>query len=117
MEQRQVWAELRRFFGYGTGLVLGTLGEGGAVLFDGQRFYHSNAAPVTGTFVDTMGCGDAYLTAFVVSMLVSGWRRSTRPAGAAIHRAMKYAARFAAQQCTVEGAFGLGRAIVPQPAV
>jgi fructoselysine 6-kinase len=117
MEQQQVWSELRRFSGYGAGLVLGTLGEEGAILFDGEKFFHSNAVPVAGTFVDTMGCGDAYLTAFVVSMLTSGWQRSTRPAGSVIHGAMKGAARFAAQQCTVEGAFGLGRQVAPQPAV
>ena len=114
MPQHHVWSELRRFFAHGAGLVLGTLGEDGAVLFDGENFYHSNAVPVTGTFVDTMGCGDAYLAAFVMSMLTSGWRRSARPAGSAIHGAMKHAARFAAQQCTVEGAFGFGRNVVPQ---
>lgn len=115
MEQQQLWAELRRFSAHGAGLVLATLGQDGAIVFDGESFYHSNAAPVRGAFVDTMGCGDAYLAAFVVDMLSSGWRRSARPAGPAIHGAMKRAARFAAAQCTVEGAFGLGREVVPQP--
>lgn len=117
MERQQVWSELRRFFEHGAGMVLATLGEGGAVLFDGESFYHSNAAPIDGVLVDTMGCGDAYLTAFVISMVAAGWRRSARPAGSVIHSAMKAAARFAAQQCTVEGAFGFGRDVVPQAAI
>ena len=117
MEQQQVWSELRRFAAHGTGLVLGTMAEQGAVLFDGENFYHSNAAPAGAPFVDTMGCGDAYLAALVVELLGAGWRRGAFPSGMAIHRAMKRAARFAASQCSVDGAFGFGRDVVPQPAV
>ncbi|WP_240630299.1 PfkB family carbohydrate kinase [Specibacter cremeus] len=116
LDQQRLWSELRRFRSHGAALVLGTLGERGSVLFDGRKFFHSRAAPVAGTFVDTMGCGDAYLAAFVVEMLDGGWRRDILPGTSLIHRSMKRAARFAARQCTVDGAFGFGRQVTPEPA-
>jgi sugar/nucleoside kinase (ribokinase family) len=111
MSRTDTWAELRRIASHGPSLVLGTQGDDGAVLFDGDAYYYSDASPVPGPFVDTMGCGDAYVSAFVVELLRSGWRRNARPGGAALHRSMRRAAQFAARQCTVEGAFGHGRAI------
>lgn len=111
MSRTDTWAELRRIASHGPSLVLGTQGDDGAVLFDGDAYYYSDAAPVPGPFVDTMGCGDAYVSAFVVELLRSGWRRNARPGGAALHRSMRRAAQFAARQCTVEGAFGHGRPV------
>jgi fructoselysine 6-kinase len=111
LSQTEVWEQLRTFHEHGAPLVLGTLGREGAVLFDGNSYFHSRASAVEGEFVDTMGCGDAYLAAFVVELLRSGWRRSTRPSGSALHRSMKRASQFAAMQCSVEGAFGFGRAV------
>jgi sugar/nucleoside kinase (ribokinase family) len=111
LSRTETWAELRRVAAHGPSIVLGTQGEHGAVLFDGDAYYYSDAAPVPGPFVDTMGCGDAYLSAFVVELLRSGWRRNARPGGAALHRSMRRAAQFAARQCTVDGAFGRGRSI------
>ncbi|MDN4597791.1 PfkB family carbohydrate kinase [Leifsonia virtsii] len=111
MSRTDTWAELRRIASHGPSLVLGTQGDDGAVLFDGDAFYYSDAAPVPGPLVDTMGCGDAYVSAFVVELLRSGWRRNARPGGAALHRSMRRAAQFAARQCTVEGAFGHGRVV------
>lgn len=111
LSRTETWAELRRIASHGPALVLGTQGDDGAVLFDGDAYYYSDAASVPGPFVDTMGCGDAYVSAFVVELLRSGWRRNARPSGAALHRSMRRAAQFAARQCTVEGAFGHGRAV------
>jgi fructoselysine 6-kinase len=112
----EVWSELRLFHEHGARLVLGTLGQEGAVLFDGENYYYSDASAVDGVLVDTMGCGDAYLSAFVVELLKSGWRRNVRPSSSALHRSMKKASLFAAAQCTVEGAFGFGRAVSSVPA-
>ncbi|MEY9951655.1 PfkB family carbohydrate kinase [Leifsonia sp. EB34] len=111
LARAETWAELRRVASHGPSLVLGTQGAGGAVLFDGAAYYYSDAEPVPGPFVDTMGCGDAYVSAFMVELLRSGWRRNARPGGAALHRSMRRAAQFAAWQCTVDGAFGHGRPI------
>lgn len=111
LPRSETWRELRRIARHGPSLVLGTQGAGGAVLFDGSDFYYSGAVPVPGAFRDTMGCGDAYLSAFVVELVRSGWRRGSPPTGAALHRSMRRGAEFAARQCTVDGAFGHGRAV------
>lgn len=105
----KVWERLRELASHGPSLVVGTQGDEGAVLFDGADFYYSDAAPVPGPMVDTVGCGDAYLSALVVELLRSGWRRDMPPNTVAISRSMRAAARFAALQCTVDGAFGHGR--------
>jgi len=59
--------------------------------------------------VDTMGCGDAFLAGFVVSLLGSGWSRTRRPDDAALAGALQAGADAAHAQCFVEGAFGRGR--------
>lgn len=117
LSREQVWSRLRQLASYGPSLVVGTQGEAGAVLFDGSSFYYSESVPVPGELVDTVGCGDAYLSALVVELLRSGWSRTVPPNAVAIHRSMREAARFAARQCTVDGAFGHGRPIrTPRPA-
>jgi len=59
--------------------------------------------------VVTMGCGDAFSTAFAVHALRSGWRRDRLPAVDDLQEALAVAADFAAKQCLVEGAFGHGK--------
>ncbi|MGY1604508.1 PfkB family carbohydrate kinase [Geodermatophilus sp. SYSU D00815] len=91
----------------GVGLVLATRGLQGSVLFDGRALRHGAAETVDP--VDTMGCGDAFSTAFAVACLERGWRRDRLPSPAALEEALAVAARFAADQCLVEGAFGYGK--------
>lgn len=93
----------------GAGLVLATRGTGGALLFTGEEFLDTDAVQVpVEHIVDTMGCGDAFLSAFVVSMLSSGWSRTTLPGAADLRASLAQASWFAAQQCMIEGAFGHG---------
>jgi fructoselysine 6-kinase len=95
---------------HGAGMALGTRGESGAVVYDGRNFISAPAAPIPATDhpIDTMGCGDAFLTAFVVSLLGVGWSGSARVDSAEILGALHAGAAFAARQCLVEGAFGRG---------
>lgn len=94
----------------GARLALATRGTAGAILWTGDEFVIGTAAAVADTdLVDTMGCGDAYVAAFAMAMLSAGWSRDSVPAVAAIQDSLGQAAAFAAQQCTVEGAFGFGR--------
>ncbi|MEX1078435.1 MAG: PfkB family carbohydrate kinase [Homoserinimonas sp.] len=90
---------------------LGTRGTGGAIFFDGTDFHEGDAVVVNDPigFVDTMGCGDAFLTAFALDLLQSGWSRDTVPGASACARALRVGAENAARQCLVEGAFGHGR--------
>ena len=95
----------------GVSLALATRGSRGAVAFDGEQVYTVAATAVPpDEIVDTMGCGDAFLTAFVLQMLRDGWVRGSPPDPSWIVGALSGAATFAAAQCRVEGAFGMGRA-------
>lgn len=95
----------------GAQVALGTRGIDGAIFFDGTGYHEGDAVVVDDptSFVDTMGCGDAYLAAFALDLLGSGWTRGTVPDASACARALKNGAANAARQCLVEGAFGHGR--------
>jgi sugar/nucleoside kinase (ribokinase family) len=58
------------------------------------------------TPVDTMGAGDSFFTAFVVSLMKNGWRRGSLAGQDTIRKAFEYAADFSAKTCLVEGSFG-----------
>jgi len=107
---RQTRAVLADAVDRGAGLAVGTRGIRGAIVFDGRDHVTAPAQPVDdpSTIVDTMGCGDAFITAFAVSLLTSGWTRSRRPWVGALDTALRDGAGFAARQCLVEGAFGHG---------
>jgi sugar/nucleoside kinase (ribokinase family) len=96
----------------GAGMAMGTRGTDGSLLWDGSVLLAGSAEPVDEqTVLDTMGCGDAYLAAFVVAMLRAGWSRDSTPSPADRSAALAAAAAFAAVQTGVEGAFGHGRPI------
>ncbi|MFC3298456.1 sugar kinase [Arthrobacter agilis] len=95
---------------HGAGAALATRGTDGALFLDGSTFHEDGADHVAASsIVDTMGCGDAYLTAFLLHLLQAGWSRDHRPDAADVAAAMRRGARYSARQCTVEGAFGRGR--------
>lgn len=91
----------------GPALVLATRGMHGSVLVSGGDVLHGTATPVDA--LDTMGCGDAFATAFAVHLLRSGWRRDRVPGAVDLREALAVAADLAAKQCLVEGAFGHGK--------
>ncbi|NQD88389.1 sugar kinase [Paenarthrobacter sp. CM16] len=104
--------DLKRVHAAGVSLAVGTRGQSGAVMYDGERFLTQAAAATDPLrFADTMGCGDAFLAGLVVSLLSSGWSRSYRPPVEACRKALVRGAGSAAAQCYVEGAFGHGRAV------
>jgi len=90
----------------GAGICVGTRGGKGSICFDGQRFYRQGVAACAHV-VDTMGAGDAFISAF----LVNGLRRMRAGAAQAdwIPQAMTAAAVYAADSCGVEGSFGYGK--------
>ncbi|WP_207456550.1 PfkB family carbohydrate kinase [Herbiconiux sp. SYSU D00978] len=108
-DETEIEEELRRVRSYGSALVLGTRGPNGAMLFDGTEIHSVRAEPIDPErFKDTMGCGDAFLAAFTLALLRSGWTRTTGPSSTAIATALECASRYAALQCYVEGAFAHG---------
>jgi sugar/nucleoside kinase (ribokinase family) len=56
-----------------------------------------------------MGCGDAFLGGFIVSLLSAGWRRGSPPSREQLAAALAAGADAAYDQCFVEGAFGRAR--------
>ncbi|EAY9564092.1 ribokinase [Salmonella enterica] len=93
---------VQRAHASGSRMVCATRGDEGAILFDGQAWYQQ--APDYVTPVDTMGAGDAFITAFVCHYL----SRQGRDSRNAISDSLQQAAAFSAQICLKEGAFGYG---------
>ncbi|WP_432543701.1 PfkB family carbohydrate kinase [Kineococcus sp. SYSU DK002] len=94
----------------GPGLVLLTRGLEGSAVHDGRTFHTAPAVPVSAH--DTMGAGDAFITAFTLHLLENGWRRGATPSGDVLAAALGRGARFAADQCQVDGAFGHAKEIL-----
>ena len=95
----------------GASVALGTRGTDGAIVTDGRVTIDGDAHLVAdpATIVDTMGCGDAFLAGFVVSLLGAGWSRSVPADRARFAAALAAGADAAHAQCFVEGAFGRSR--------
>lgn len=109
-EARALLADIVR---RGASLALGTRGTDGALVTDG-RFWRSAPAhriEDESAIVDTMGCGDAFVAGFIVSLLGEGWRKAAGPTAGQLERALAAGAQSAWAQCFVEGAFGRGRPV------
>ncbi|WP_026482060.1 PfkB family carbohydrate kinase [Agromyces subbeticus] len=111
LDVEQTRALLADAVGRGASVALGTRGTDGAIVTDGIVTVEAEAHLVDdpSTIVDTMGCGDAFLAGFIVSLLGSGWSRTRRPDHAELAAALGAGADAAHAQCFVEGAFGRGR--------
>ncbi|WP_043627359.1 PfkB family carbohydrate kinase [Nonomuraea candida] len=108
LDERATADLLAEVVGRGAGLALGTRGVAGALAHDGRVTVPAPARLAEG-LVDTMGCGDAFLAGFAVSLLGDGWAVGAPARPAAIERALRQGAEAAYAQCFVEGAFGHGR--------
>ena len=86
-------------------LAAATRGMREAILFDGHSWYRQAPHPVTP--IDTLGAGDGFISAFLVSCF-EGHSGKETPAPESIERALDKAASFAAKTCLVQGAFGRG---------
>lgn len=91
-------------------LVLSTMGSRGAMLYTGKQFYTQEPNFVEP--VDTLGAGDAFITAFLVNYL-SQFRPQAVSADqsedAIIRESLAKGAGFAAETCRIRGAFGYGK--------
>ena len=73
LDEEQTKQLCRRLHDKGCGVVVATRGSKGATVFDGERFYLQ--APDLVEPVDTMGAGDSFATAMLVSVLKAwSWR-------------------------------------------
>ena len=102
----------RRLCDKGCGVVTATRGSKGATVFDGARFY--TQTPDLVQPVDTMGAGDSFAAAMLVSILKALesegsalWSSELFRAGV-LPAALASAAAFSAHTCLVKGAFDCG---------
>ena len=92
----------------GTRIAIATNGDEGATLYDGDRFYTQK--PDLCDAVDTMGAGDAFISAFLVDFVGSKGlqARAEQQRAEKIRHGLAYAASWAAKACMIPGAFGHG---------
>lgn len=92
----------------GTRIAIATNGGEGATLYDGNRFYMQK--PDLCDAVDTMGAGDAFISAFLVDFVGSQGlqARTEQQREEKIRHALAYASSWAAKACMTPGAFGHG---------
>ena len=101
---QQIQVLLKRAIEHGCRYTIATRGSAGPVFFDGSRWYQGNIRPVDA--LDTMGAGDSYITAFVVSCLSHGWSKKQPLDAEIIRDAMEFAADYSAKNCLKPGGFG-----------
>ncbi len=89
----------------GARLALATRGVRDTMLYDGRSWFRQAPQPVQP--VDTLGAGDAFISAFLVTY-VGGLAGRDEPTPGLIERALGEGAGFAAKICRVQGAFGHG---------
>lgn len=102
MSREEVLAEVRRM-GM-TCPVLATRGADAPLLIAGDAVFEGAAS--TGAARDTMGAGDAFVTALVCDLVASGWHKGTVPEAAAARHALEAAAAHARRACREAGGFG-----------
>ena len=61
--------------------------------------------------VDTMGAGDSFFAAFLVTLLKEGWTKDGIITESMIEVAFAAAADFSGRNCLREGSFGMGLSI------
>lgn len=98
-DEKAVWEALERIRDMGIQLVIGTMGDKGAFLLEGNKRFRQPAYYVQP--VDTLGAGDSFVTGFLVSYIRSKYMD--------IENALKKGALFSSLICSVNGAFGYGR--------
>ena len=94
----------RRFHEKGAGHVVITMGAKGQYVSNGDTLLKGEVVYVEP--VDTMGAGDAFITAFILSLAHQGWKKGKRMHREAIAKALADGAAYSAKNCLVEGGFG-----------
>ena len=56
--------------------------------------------------VDTLGAGDSFLAALMVSLVEGGWKKGDGLKEELIAKALEFAAKYSSKNCLVEGGFG-----------
>ena len=90
-------------------IVCASRGAKGCMLYCNGKYYEQKAVPIE-KVVDTMGAGDSLITTFMVGYTDA--RKKGISQDEAIVSSIAEAAKFAAEICQIDGAFGYGREIL-----
>jgi len=101
----EVKKHLKKVSDLGPEIVCASRGAKGCMLYCNGKYYEQKAVPIE-KVVDTMGAGDSLITTFMVGY-TEGISQDE-----AIVSSIAEAAKFAAEICQIDGAFGYGREIL-----
>lgn len=93
--------------------IIATRGSYGAMFYDGEKYF--TQPPQLVEAIDTLGAGDSFATAFLVSLLRSLEAEPEKMENdrayyeVELKRALEAGAEFSAKICLVQGAFGYGK--------
>ena len=105
----EVKKHLKKVSDLGPEIVCASRGAKGCMLYCNGKYYEQKAVPIE-KVVDTMGAGDSLITTFMVGYTDA--RKKGISQDEAIVSSIAEAAKFAAEICQIEGAFGYGREIL-----
>src|SRR5699024_1622221 len=117
LNKSEIIEELKKAQHYGSAIAIGTVGESGSyALVDNKILYHP--AFINGDTLDTMGAGDAYITAFLIGLFEQLAKNQDtlfdvklKKLALYIKHSMKEGACFASKVWKIKGAFGYGKYI------
>ena len=105
----EVKKHLKKVSDLGPEIVCASRGAKGCMLYCNGKYYEQKAVPIE-KVVDTMGAGDSLITTFMVGYTDARKKGSSQDE--AIVSSIAEAAKFAAEICQIDGAFGYGREIL-----
>ena len=105
----EVKKHLKKVSDLGPEIVCASRGAKGCMLYCNGKYYDQKAVPIE-KVVDTMGAGDSLITTFMVGYTDA--RKKGISQDEAIVSSIAEAAKFAAEICQIDGAFGYGREIL-----
>lgn len=106
LQEEEILETMRQVQHRGVPLVIITKGEDGSYLYYKGKSLFQPSIPVE--VIDTMGAGDAYIAAFLTEVFCKGGGKLNNIPCETLQHAMEAGARFAAEICKSEGAFGYG---------
>lgn len=103
----------RNMYAAGCKKIIATRGSYGAMFYDGIEFYVQ--PPKLVKAIDTLGAGDSFATAFLVSFIESQESEPDKMKNdrayyeSEVKKALEKGAEFSSETCLVQGAFGHGK--------
>ena len=89
----------------GSEIAVATRGENGVILLYNNNIYQQKSKNITPK--DTLGAGDAFITAFLLEILKANFKHKNK----VLKKGLESGVKFAAESCQVLGAFGHGKQI------